>query len=274
MTQEENNTIETTNRLSVQVSLAGLSFLITDVVNNEITFFKDIRFSGTLNPEGVLEEIKAAYNELPELNRKFKNVTVVHRNNLFSIVPKVLFDENRLSDYLKFTAKILPTDYIDFDDMDTYGMVNVYVPYTNVNNYFFDLYGEFTFQHGNTVFINTILNSERNEDVLKMYVHICEDAMDVLITKNKSVQLCNTFSCGTPEDFIYYILFAAEQMQMNPENFPLLLTGMISEDSPLFEIAYIYVRNVSIMEKKPAYRLDETIASTDIFRTHFTLVNG
>ena len=39
-----------------------------------------------------------------------------------------------------------------------------------------------------------------------------------------------------------------EQLNLNPENFKVQLLGVISEDSELFEIAYKYVRNVSILD--------------------------
>ena len=49
-------------------------------------------------------------------------------------------------------------------------------------------------------------------------------------------------------DFIYYILFVAEQLQLNPEQFSLELLGDITEESALFLIAYKYIRNTKLMD--------------------------
>jgi len=59
--------------------------------------------------------------------------------------------------------------------------------------------------------------------------------------------LFNSFEYQTKEDFIYYILFTAEQLKLNPETFKLQLLGEISEESDLFKIAYRYIRNISLM---------------------------
>jgi len=60
--------------------------------------------------------------------------------------------------------------------------------------------------------------------------------------------LFNSFEYNTPEDFIYYILFTAEQMGMNPESFKLELLGTITEKDPFFAIAYKYVRHISFFD--------------------------
>ena len=58
----------------------------------------------------------------------------------------------------------------------------------------------------------------------------------------------NSFDFSTKEDFIYYLLFTTEQLNLNPENFKVQLLGLISEDSEFFEIAYKYIRNVSLLD--------------------------
>lgn len=272
MTKEKNSIISKDHlKLSVQVSLTGLSFLVVDSSEERIVFFRELPFENTHTPEEVLEKIKYAYQTTPQLNVSFENIEVIHRNTLFSLVPNALFDESKLSDYVKFSSKLFPTDYLDVDAHDTLEMKNVYVPLTNVNNYFFDKYGAFTFQHSNTIFINTIITSATHDSQAAVYAHFSENCLDVLVTKGKNVLLCNSFSIKTPEDFMYYLLFVAEQLQLNPEEFPLFLTGTISEESPYYEMAYTYVRNVELLPKKSRLKLDRAVADETIFQTHFFL---
>lgn len=243
-----NNKIDlnSNNRLSVQVSLNGLSFFIRDEESGTSLFEKQIDFEETLNPDGVLNEIESAYNQFEELQLPLKEVTVIHQNTLFSLVPKALFKEDNLEEYLKFNSRLLATDYVAFDSPDAHEFVIVYVPLTNVNNYFFDTYGSFTFLHSSTVFIEKILSEERNDNSLKMFMKLYKNQMDVLVTSGKQIQLFNSFTHSTPEDFIYYILFIAEQLQLNPETFQLQLSGCISKDDSFYDIAYKYIRNVSL----------------------------
>jgi hypothetical protein len=252
--KNNNNKIDliTTKRLSVQVHLNGLSFLMQDEASPEAVFYKHISFDSTLMPEEVLTEIKKAYETYEELNQSVKDFTLVHQNLLFALVPKAVFYEEQAASYLNFNAKLLPTDYVAFDTLETLELVNVYVPLTNVNNYFFERYGEFTFKHAASVFIESIVAHERNNNEIKMSVHLYKGQMDVLVTKGKKIQLFNSFYHTTPEDFIYYILFIAEQLSLNPDEFPLHLSGSIEKKDPYFEIAYTYIRNVTVSENKTA----------------------
>jgi len=276
MTKEKNSIFSENNtkRLSVQVSLAGLSFLVTDTTDNTIIFFKDYAFESSHTPEELLEKVKYAYQHNPELNRQFKEVLVIHRNTLFALVPEALFNESKLSDYVKFSSKIFPTDYLDFDSLDTLEIKNVYVPFTNINNYFFDKYGVFTFQHSNTVFIDTIIKKAVNDGQQKIYAHTAENCLDIVVTHNKTIQLCNSFTFKTPEDFIYYILFVAEQLYMNTKEFELFLTGAISEESELYEMAYTYVKNVTILPKSSLLKSTSAIVEDSIFQSHFLLTHS
>ncbi len=245
---ESNNNIDYNSnyRLSVQVSLNGLSFLILDDASSVTHFKKEIDFPESHNPDEVLSKIESTFNQFEELLMPLKDVTVIHQNTLFSLVPKAIFQEDNLEHYLKLNTRVFPTDFIAYDRPDNLDFVLVYVPLTNVNNYFFDRYGGFTYLHSSTVFIEKMLLKERNDQSLKLFVKLNKEQMDVLVTSGKNIQLFNSFHYSTPEDFIYYILFIAEQLQLNPETIPLQLSGNVSEKDAYFDMAYTYIRNVTI----------------------------
>ena len=72
----------------------------------------------------------------------------------------------------------------------------------------------------------------------------------------------------TKEDFIYYLLFTAEQLQLNPEEFPVVLMGSVNKNDDLFNITYKYVRHVSLLAK------DAMLYSNAANSKHFTLLNS
>ena len=65
--------------------------------------------------------------------------------------------------------------------------------------------------------------------------------------KNK-LMFYNRFNFTTKEDVIYYLLFAIDQLKLNPEEIPVVITGNISEDN--YKIIYKYIRNVSIFNSE------------------------
>lgn len=245
MVQTTNNKKELSNlKLSIQVSLSGLSFCILNYQTNTIEYLKSFEFSKKLNPHQVLDKIQHFIKTENELSQSFIDVLVIHKNELSTLVPEALFSDENLADYLKFNNKILSTDYLAYDTLSTNESINVYVPYININNYLYDRFGEFTFKHFSTIFIEQILKTEKNVEKAKMYVNVCNDAVDIAVIENNDLKLYNTFEIFTKEDFIYYILFTTEQLGLNPETLELIFTGNIDSKDELYAIAYKYIRFV------------------------------
>ncbi|MEZ4781999.1 MAG: DUF3822 family protein [Flavobacteriaceae bacterium] len=142
--------------MSIQVSLSGLSFCILNTESNAVIHFSSISFDKTLNPRDVLEALKNHLSATKDLQQNFNTVRLIHENELSTLVPKLLFNEDNLADYLKFNAKILSNDYITHDDLSQGDIVNVYVPYVNINNFLYDAYGTFEYNHYSTILLNAI----------------------------------------------------------------------------------------------------------------------
>lgn len=257
--------------LSIQISLSGLSFCILHRDNNSISTLKELRFKKQLNPLKVLQELKTCFETEHMLQNKFQAVNVIHDNELSTLVPKAIFNEGAIADYLKFNSKILKSDFVTFDTIDSNQSVNVYIPYVNVNNYIFDLFGDFTYKHASTVLIETILEANKTAIEPKFYVHVNHNRFDIVIINEGKLQFYNSFEYITKEDFIYYILFTAEQLNYNPETLNLILIGNVIKDDPLYNIAYKYIRNVTFGENNKKHVFTEA-QKTNHF--NFTLINS
>ncbi|WP_417557587.1 DUF3822 family protein [Mesoflavibacter zeaxanthinifaciens] len=241
-----NNThnILTNLELSIQLSLSGLSFCILNTDTNTIIDLQNVDFIKK-TPLDLLDAVKHQFNSNPKLDQAFDKVTVIHENEWSTLVPKPLFDEDNLADYLKFNTKILKTDFITFDDIKQNDSVNVYVPFTNINNYLFDKFGSFTYKHFSTVLIGQLLTLEKNNNTSKVYVNINTESFEVVAFNSGKLALYNTFNYQTKEDFIYYLLFTLEQLQLNPETIELVFLGNLDKEHPIYKITYKYVRHVS-----------------------------
>ncbi|MGF1559288.1 MAG: DUF3822 family protein [Flavobacteriaceae bacterium] len=248
MIEEENSNSLTGvyDKLSIQVSLNGLSFCVLDTISNSIRYSDKITFEKERSPFGMQKGLVTLFEKHSLGDKKFSEVVVLHRNNLFSLVPMSLFDVNEMPNYLKFNTKILATDHIDYDTLERFDMVNVYVPFANVNNYIYDHFGAFTFKHNGTVMVESLLNGSLNEAAPICYVHLADQQMDVTIISKKKLLFYNSFQFTTKEDFIYYLLFTLEQLKLDTEHTKLKLFGSIEEGDEIYTMAYAYVKNVSI----------------------------
>ncbi len=273
-TFQTNNSIEKilNNTLSIQVSLSGLSFCILNSQANTLTYFSSVLFEKDLNPVEVLNALKNHLSTTKILQQDFATVRLVHENELSTLVPKPLFNDDCLADYLKFNSKILSNDYITHDDLTKGNIVNVYVPYVNINNFLYDTFGTFEFNHYSTILLNAIFELHKDKNEITMYVNIAKQHFEIIVIKGNNLILYNTFEYSTKEDFIYYILFTAEQLELNPEAFPLVLIGNVSENDNFYNIAYTYIRHVSVYKNRLEYTLE--IENDEAFRNNFVLQNS
>jgi len=259
------------NILSIQVSLNGLSFCILNLDKKTFTYSHQVDFDKKLTPMALLDQIKHQLNSEKSLQQEFKSVQLIYENELSSLVPKPLFDEDYLADYLKFNTRILQTDFITYDTIDVIDCVNVYVPYVNINNYFYEQFGEFKYHHFSSILLDKVLTLSKNNKDTKMYVHVAKTHFEIIVTDKNSLVLYNSFDYTSKEDFIYYILFTAEQLRLNPESIELILLGNISKNDALFNMAFKYVRNIELLIGTTDYKFDNTDKN---FRNNFIQINS
>ena len=237
-------------KLSIHISLNGLSFCIIDLISKEIDFLRTYSLSKNSTPKKLLKTLKKGFKENGELRNSFSSVKIIHYNNLSTVVPEPLFDKKNALSYLKFNSKILQNDYIAYDRIFNNECVNVFIPYVNINNYIFKMFDSFVYNHYSSIILEKVKLNEKNTTTPSLYLNININHMEITyFVKNKLV-FYNRFDFNTKEDVMYYLLFTIDQLKLNPEEIPVVITGNISEDDDNYKIIYKYIRNVSIFNSE------------------------
>jgi hypothetical protein len=266
-----NETITEKNykKLSLQVGLNGLSFCCFDTLNWEVTAITKYPFD---KYKAVEDQLWRAFVNHPELMGQYDEIVVLHDNSFNTFVPNALFDEKYLGSYLQYNTKVFETDFFAFDTIGSYEMKNVYVPLMNVNNFLIDRYGPFEYKNINSILVSKLLDASRNIEDKQVFVHIQQNHFEIVVVQNQKLLLYNSFEYSTTEDFLYYLLFTMEQLFLNPETVKVWLLGAVDTDSPYFDIAYKYIRNVALFE--PVALQEKYSVSQQDALEHFILLNS
>ena len=241
------------HKLSVQLTLSGLSFLVTSNTTNKTIVFLEKKFDQTISPEELLLELQSELNNNVIFDTLFSQINIIYHTRLYTLTPTHLFDPSKSSDYLKFNAKILKNDYIAHDTVESLDLTVVYVPFVNINNFLFEKFGDFNYYHSTTLLLEQVLKSEKVFKLPKIYLNIFSNTFDLAAVKNGKLLMCNSFEFNSPEDFVYFILFCLEQLKMNPESIDLFVSGTIEKDDPNYSMLFKYVRNVSFFNSKVTF---------------------
>ncbi len=233
-------------KLSIQFSLDGFSFCIANAANT-IYHFSSYSFDReNTTPESLLDEVEKIFKNDQDLQSDFDSVEVVHENRLNSFVPNEYFREEHLKSYLNYNVKNIVTDYATFDSFEALDFKNVYIPYVNINNFLFQNFGTFEYKHHASVLLEKLMIKAQKQST-HFFVHVNSSSFDIVVIENQKLLYFNAFEYQIKEDFIYYILFAFEQLKLNPEELKLIFIGEITEDSELYQIAYKYIRNIDFI---------------------------
>ena len=230
--------------LSIQLKLDGFSFSILNDELNKVVAVVDYKFDDVKHPLQLLDKVKLIYQENSLLQMDFAQVKVSHVNSVSTLVPVALFDDDNLRSYLEFNHKLLENEYLTFDIVNSDEIANVYSPFTVVNDFLFEKHGEFTFKHFSSILIENFIEQSSSNQEFKMFVHVQDNQFEIVVVEKKKLILYNSYLYETKEDLVYYILFVAEQLKQNPEDFDLELYGSIEPYSEIYALIYKYVRNV------------------------------
>ena len=252
MTQPKTNKNNYPNKgWSVQISLTGLSFLGPDQ-NQELCYFNDA-FPVATTAEGLtqyMDQFWGQHREQLQINAD-QTIQLIHQSSWYTLVPKDLFDPAKGLDYLKFNTRLLDTDLVAHDHIEALDLVVVYLPFTNVNNWFFERFGSFTFEHSITVLLRHVLAKKSPQKIPQIITYFHKDHFDLVVWQDKQIQLCNTYAYHQPEDVLYFVLFACEQLNLDPEIVALYLGGEVEKQDEYFELLYRYVRQVALYQDGP-----------------------
>ena len=272
-----NNTVDFNeskdNHLSIQLSLDGFSFCIIDKNTNEVNLIQNIPFKNSSStPEKHLKNIEKIYKTEDLLSKNYNSVNISHVNELATFVPKPLFDPNHINSYIKYSSKTYKNDYIVYDEIENHDMFSVFIPFVNINNFLLEKYGSFEYKHFSSILVENLLNTYKFSERPHLFVDLHDQHFEIVAIADNKLVLYNSFKYTTKEDFIYYILFTAEQLNFNPEKFELVLSGSIIKDDAFYKIAYDYVRNISLLENRSKYTFSDNFTE-EIKREFYTLLN-
>lgn len=266
-----NESITTRNykKLALQVATTGISFCEFDTLNGQVGNLWHIPFTKGSN---IDDELWKTFVHHPELKLTFDETLVLHDNSFNTFVPNALFDENYPGSYLQYSTHVFEGDFFAWDGLKSHDMANVYVPLMNVNNFLIERLGSFDYKNTNSILVEKLLDASVNVEEMQVYLHIQPAHFEIVVAQDQKLLLFNSFEYAAPTDFLYYLLFTLEQLDLNPETVKVWLLGDITQENPLFEAAYTYIRHVALFDTTAlAQKWQVTPQEAS---THFILLNA
>ena len=228
--------------VTIQHSLDGLSFVVFDTAENKFIALKHYH---TTERNISLETLLLELQEKESLKfDDFKNVNILIDNNINTFVPKDYFQEDIKDDYLSLLN--MKHSNVLTDDIVEHNIVNVY----STNDDFNFLNNNIKIYHSSSILIKKLLKEfkDRNQET-RAFVNVKNNSYELIIISNDKLIFHNYFNFNTKEDFLYFILFTFDQLNIDNESIPLYFIGFIEEKSPIVELCSRYIRNIRFFNR-------------------------
>lgn len=236
-------------QLILQISLNEMQITVNDRSKNKYIALEKYTFSNVYNFDAVAELFDILLKESTLIDHKFQSVVCTIINNLSTLVPNPLFEEERKKMYLKFNATLEGNEFIAVDDIKSLEAKNIFAVPSSLKAKLDHQFPTIRYHHTSSTLINSLFADNKNKDGKKLFLHVQSAHFEVVVIENKNLLFYNTFNHYSSEDFIYYLLFVCEQLHLNPEQIEVIVLGEIEKNSAIYSIAQKYIRNLKFGER-------------------------
>lgn len=205
---------------------------------------------GEYESSGELVDLPGLFSFTEQLQGPFAEVSLGYYTPKFTLVPQSLFSAEDITSYAKFQFELEDDDVLKYDVLPTHGVVVLYAVNKNIAELVAELFESSKPRHAATFTISYYLDLYKNKPGEHVHVQLWRQHLEVIAIKNGKLQVCSSFDFQTDEDVLYFILNIYEQLDFNPEDVPVKLSGEILKGTGIWQLLEQYIRFVEV-ESRP-----------------------
>lgn len=227
-----------TCKLLIEIDNGEFSFAILNNKSNRFLAYRSYEYEN----RDTIDEI--LFNDDLLQQKEFDKTVFSIVNEKSTLVPNAFYDDEKKTELLLFNHEIEADESIARDDFRLFEAKNIFAINDDILHFIEKNFQNPLIHHCSTPLIESTLLRNKNRSQPYVNANIHKKQFELTVIDNNQLQYYNAFHCNTTEDFIYYILFMYEQLELNAETVALELSGKIQRHSPFHAIAARYIRNV------------------------------
>ncbi|WP_430809326.1 MULTISPECIES: DUF3822 family protein [unclassified Carboxylicivirga] len=266
--QSFDTNITTSYFLSIRSSSGGLSFCVLDPVINTYIAFANIPFNDNSKDNIKTQEVLLK-EELLQLS--YKKVFFLYESPRATLVPGALYDNTRHTDLFSLNHP-LGNDPVELVAQkikmaDAWNLFSIprfmyHLAKTQFDNIEF-------YQHYSPFIETCLIASQQKKRDVVMHIGIHSTFFDLLVIKDRKMVLCNSYSYSNTNDFLYFVLFAFEQLKLEADKTNVLIHGLDDKQSPLFRELKNYLRQTKISDPTTHFKFSNSMRIKDGDKLNF-----
>lgn len=226
-----------------------LTWTVFDNDKNKFLSIQSFHYAHHSDIEEIVPFLSSHLSKEKIFKNRFRAVTVVVDSPLYTLLPDTLYESSRREEYMQFNHEVPKGDIVDAFSMRSRGIVALFSYPASLRQSISKVFPSAKVIPSVAGLSEASFNLFRNKEGKNILVNVKQQSFDVVVIDGNKLVYMNSFPFRTSEDFLYYLLFACEQLQLNTETMELHVAGEIEKRSGLGKLIEKYVRNVSYVKR-------------------------
>jgi hypothetical protein len=193
-------------------------------------------------------------NSISWIRNAFQSVRIIIANSRSTLIPAALFLEENKREYLDFNLEWEKDDVVLHDCLKNLGIYNIYTVSEKLQNDIRETFPYARLCHVSSVLMESLYMNYKNlMGTGKIFLNVRDEEFDLMIFQEKQLTYKNSFPFKVAEDLAYYLIFVMEQMNLNPEETPLVVVGDADRKSGIYDLLFRYVRSVDFAGRNETF---------------------
>jgi hypothetical protein len=180
-----------------------------------------------------------------KISKSYGSVSISISNTLFSFIPKALFQEKSLDLYVKLNTQIKSSYDFRYKTLEKEGIIVCFAVPKNLNSWIEKVFPNAKLTHEIAIFTESVLRDFYSLSENRVIINIHKNHFDIISLEKGQLKFINSFLFKTKEDLLYYILYAFEQLEINPNLIEVFLLGEIKKGDEIHQLIFQYIKNIN-----------------------------
>ena len=258
-------------RLTIQFALDGLSYALLDTQSSRLIALECYHSEMLTDSHVLFRTLDQALEQKGLNNKAFLSVTCIYDERINTLIPEPIFNDADKDKYLEFAFQIPDGYTIHSEKMASMPCFNVFVMPNTLKEKVLARWGNTTFTHSSTLFINSVTHDPKQET--QVFVNVRSHDFDMVILKEGHLLFFNNFKYDTKEDFAYFLLFAMEQNGLSRQETTVQLSGLILPSSEIIDLCRHYVKKPIFVDDPHVLQVSDALKDVP-FQYYYTLYHS
>ena len=265
--------------LYLSVGKANIRAGVADTERNKFIWLEDYELPPVFTPLQIAQQFKEIIGQHALFSKPdWASIRISIKNQKFTLIPATLFEKSAAADYLQINCDLdKQHDRVCRYRHAGLEIVNVFALDQALAQAVAEIYGDkkIKYLHHTSTLIEGLLHDGERTANRKLGVFVDKNSLNCMVLQGGSLEFCNQFQYNTPEDFMYFLIFAMQEQKLNPDSDTVTIWGDLTHDSALFTLMRKYIRHVQFGTKPSGinytYKLEDQFEHRflDVYSLHF-----